>query len=214
MELKLVTEYAWNNRTAEASASYIVFATGDGPTENRILEGFAHQFDGNEIRILTFKSPLKSRTTGLASLKIVRIYIDEFRVRQLVWSCDKEHLSPQDDSVHQIKAKLTSLGMNVTAVTEWNDAARLDVALGQKESVLWCALTGKQSCLEENLSDLIYLELGDKVTPDKQGVRSALKSRGLSLAGLIRLAKKDNLKQAIPSLFNVFDNIERDCSAS
>jgi hypothetical protein len=214
MALKLVTESPWNNRTNPVLDGHIVFATGDGPTENRILEGFAHQFDGNEIRIQSFKSPLKSCITGLASLRIVRIYVGEFHVRQLVWTCDKEHLSSQSGLVTQIKSQLASLGMNPTVVREWNGAARLRVALGNKEATLWCAVTGRQNCLEENLSDLIDLELGIKTTPDKQGVRSALRNKELSLEELIKHAKRENLKQAIPSLFNVFDNIERDWSAS
>jgi hypothetical protein len=210
MGLQLVTGPS-NNRTP--SDSYIVFATGDGATENRILEGFAHQFDGNDIQISTFKSPLKARTTGLASLKIVKIYIGEFQVRRLVWTCDKEHLNSESSPANQIRAKLASLGMNATTVTEWDDAARLDVAVGPNEAIVWCAITGKQNHLEENLSELIYLELGDKVTPDKAGVHWALKSRGFSLEEFIKRASKKNLKQAIPSLFCVFDNIERNYSA-
>lgn len=212
MTLRFVTEDPEKYLTV--AESNIVFAAGDGPHEVRLCKGLTERFDGNKINVLNFKSPLRQspplhRRTGLASLAIVRAYIDTWHVERLVWSCDKEHLMPPATWVEQVISELKGMGMSVSVALTWNDAARLNVVLGSNNAILWCALTGMQRNLEENLSRLIELEFGQKVAPDKPSLRLFLRSKGLAIDELIRQAKKENLKQAMSSLFSVFGDIEQ-----
>jgi hypothetical protein len=207
MILRLVTEDP--EKYLSSARRTIVFATGDGSNETRVCKGFTEKFDGDRVIFLTFKSPLPHRSTGLASLAAVRTYIDKFDVKRLVWSCDKEHLASQNDWVAQVTNTLMSLGMNANAAVTWNDAARFSVVLGPKNALLWCAFTGIQVNLEENLSRLIQLEYGLAVAPDKPTVHSFLSSRGLTIDELIRRSSATSLKHAFSSLFSVFEDIER-----
>ena len=207
MALRLITEDP--EKYLISGTSNVVFATGDGSNETRVCKGFTEKFDGGRVNFLAFKSPLPHRSTGLASLAVIRTYIDKFNVKRLVWSCDKEHLMPQNDWMAQVTDTLTGLGLNVSVALKWSDAARLNVVLGAKNALLWCAFTGIQVNLEENLSRLIELEFEQKVTPDKPSVHLFLKGKGLTTDGLIKRASAKNLKQAFSSLFDVFADIEQ-----
>jgi len=99
--------------------------------------------------------------------------------------------------------------MNVSVAAKWNDAARLSVVLGPKNALLWCAFTGIQVNLEENLSRLIELEFGQTVAPDKRSVHLLLSSRDLTIEELIGRSSGANLKRAFSSLFSVFEDIEQ-----
>jgi len=196
--------------------SYVLFVTGDGPHESRVCQGLTSQFNGNEINLLNFRSPLPpQRVTGLPSLIAVRTYIAEFSARYFIWTCDKEYFVDSTDWTEQVNAELMNRGANATVSSRWGDAARFDVKLGPKEAILWCALTGTSAGgrLEENLSQLIYMEFQEKVAPDKEEIRSALNRRRLKIETLISQAKKPNLRQAAPSLFSVFEDVENQLSS-
>jgi hypothetical protein len=191
-----------------------LLATGDGPHEDRVCKGFADQFDGNSIYILSFKSPLFfQRITGLASLTVVRTYIDKFPINRVLWTCDKEHII-HNHWIRQVNDRLESTGISAKVSSEWKDAARLEVTLGPKNAVLWCALTGTTKNLEENLSQLIELELHENVAPDKKEIFFLLRRKGLKIEDLVKGASRENLRRATPSLFAVFEDIERHCAAA
>lgn len=208
MDLRLVIGDPETYHGSLAAESYVLFATGDGRDEDRVCKGFATQFDGNRISVLSFKSPLPRRTTGLSSLEVVKIYVDKSRVKRLLWTCDKEHVGSRSSWINQVKAKLPTFGVTVVVGSQWNDAARFDVTLAQKHAVLWCALTGVDNNLEENLALLIELQFQENIAPNKRDVHAALGRKGLEIEDFIKQASRDNLERAAPSLFKVFEDIE------
>jgi hypothetical protein len=206
--LRILVEDPQKYEDFPLAENYVLFATGDGSNEDRVCQGFTHQFDGHKIYLVSFKSPLPRREVGLASLASVRTYVDRFRVNRLVWTCDKEHLV-QASWIDQVDRKLAGMGMSSRTLSKWGDAAKFEVTLGPKSAVLWCAVTGTTVRLEENLSQLIELELREKVGSDKKEIFAILKARNLKMQDLIKGASKNNLRQAMPSLFAVFEDIER-----
>jgi len=213
--LRQITDDLQRYQVIPVSEDYVLFATGDGRDEDRVCKGFAHKFDGDRVNILSFKSPLprETRSTGLASLAVVKQYIEKFAVKRLFWTCDKEHLNESTNWVEQIRRSLTSFGITTGIESQWTDAARLELAFGSKFAVLWCALTGIRVNLEENLSELIYLQFHERVSSDKTEIIDALDRRGLKIEDLIGGATRENLRLAAPSLFNVFEDIENFYSA-
>jgi hypothetical protein len=208
MDLRLVTEDPETYDSSLSSESYVLFATGDGPDEDRVCKGFAAKFDGNRVSVLSFKSPLPRRITGISSLEVVKVYVDKSRVKRLLWTCDKEHVASRNNWIDQVIAKLATFGIAAVIDSQWNDAARFDLVLAQKHAVFWCALTGIENYLEENLAALIKIQLQENVVPNKREIHAALERRGINIEELIRQANRDNLQRAIPSLFKVFEDIE------
>jgi len=212
--LLLVTEDP--RRHDAPSDRSVLFVTGDGPHEGRVCKGFTSQFDGNEIFMFNLRSPqvtfLPPRKCGLESLEAIRIYIDLFRIRNFVWSCDREHFDRALDWITQVREKLAVFAFATTNAGPLDgDAVRLDVTLGPKQAVIWCALTGLRpgGYLEENLARLIQLEFHENAAPDKHGVAVALNRRGLRIEELVKMADKQNLRRAVLSLFSVFEDVER-----
>jgi hypothetical protein len=212
--LRLATLDPEKYQASPVAEDYILFATGDGRQEDRVCKGFTEHFNGTKINILSFKSPLPRRTTGLASVGVVKTYIERFPVKRLLWTCDKEHLKASNSWMNQVKDSLASIGITSGVGSEWKDAARLELAVGPKRVVLWCALTGVKKALEENLSELIELELKEKVLPNKKEISSALTRHGLKIEDLIKHSSKKNLRLATPSLVSVFEDIEQFCSSA
>lgn len=209
--MRLVTEDPQKYQASPVAENYVLFASGDGPHEDRVCKGFANHFDGDRIYVLSFKSPSllrRGRITGLASLVVVRTYIERLRANRLLWTCDKEHFT-NDNWMKQVSDKLVSMGMPTRVSSKWEDAAKLEVTLGSKNAILWCALTGMDEKLEENLSKLIELELHEKIAPDKKEIFSLLRRKELKIEDLVKQANKENLRRATPSLFVVFEDIER-----
>jgi len=63
--------------------------------------------------------------------------------------------------------------------------------------------------IEEGIAELIRLELGIEVGPEKHEIKRALKSRGMDLEELLGIASRDNLREAFPSLCSALEEIEK-----
>jgi hypothetical protein len=211
--LQLVTE---DPRRHNASINRsVVFVTGDGPHEGRLCKGFTSKFDGHDIFVFSLRSPqvtfIPPRKCGLASLEAVHSYMNLFQIRNFIWVCDKEHFDPNQGWIVQIANKLAVFALATISVNPLQgDAVRLDVTLGPKHAVIWCALIGLNPCgfLEENLARLIQLEFHEDITADKQSVATALGRKHLRIEELVNVARMQNLRGAFLSLFSVFADVE------
>jgi hypothetical protein len=69
-------------------------------------------------------------------------------------------------------------------------------------------VSGRDKCIEENISTLISLEWGIDVEPSKCAIRKTLKQKGTDLLSLVRTASSHNIDQALPDLTATFESME------
>ena len=67
---------------------------------------------------------------------------------------------------------------------------------------------GKNKCIEENVAELIKLEFGKDINPNKNSIKDFLKSHNLKRKSLIENAKLENLEATFNNLIHVIKELE------
>ncbi|WP_048055516.1 hypothetical protein [Methanotorris igneus] len=195
----------------ESKDNFIAFViTGNGRWEQVILKSIAKRYNGRDKVLYFPKSPFKhSRKTGLSCLDILRLEKEKLNIikkcGKLLVLIDKEHISSVDD----ITKKLESLRVFEDFEMENNgDIVKIIGNLGNREIVIHIVIFGKEKCIEEDVSELIKLEFGENIYPDKNAIKDFLKSKGLKRKDLIEDAKIENLEIAFNPLIRVIKFLE------
>jgi len=191
--------------------NFIAFViTGDGRWEQVILKSIAKRYNGKDKVLYFPKSPFKSlKKTGLSCLDILRLEKEKLNIvkkcGKLLVLVDKEHVS----NVEDIAKKLESLEVFEDFKMENNeDIVKIIGNLGNREIIIHIVIFGKEKCIEEDVSELIKLEFGENINPDKNAIKDFLKSKGLKRKDLIENAKIENLEIAFNPLIRVIKFLE------
>jgi hypothetical protein len=69
-------------------------------------------------------------------------------------------------------------------------------------------ICGEEKCIEENITDLIFLEFGIRVEPEKPAIDQFLRQEAITLYLLVKNASSNHLRQAFTDLTAAFESIE------
>jgi hypothetical protein len=198
-------------------SSLTIALTGDGRWESSyILPALASRFDGTDKALLVpsvspyiiRRRQTNTRVTGFSVLRSIKILTSNYGVNRFLVVIDIEH-SNGNRLIDQIKRKLAEYGFSEVRPTLLDgDAISVQCKHGSRDICIKAAFSGQNRCIEENIADLINLELGIPVQPDKGSIRNVLKQRDLDLKQLLERATIDNLSRAFRALCVALRSLE------
>jgi hypothetical protein len=190
--------------------------SGDGRREQAVLKAFAERYNGNDFYLqLPSKGPRsvsgKRHNFNLVSfsaLQAINTYASKIKCYRYLFLIDKEHVIAVRDFPQTIKKKLVGFSQVVVS-TLGPQAFLVRCRLGLRDIIVHAVVCGEQKCVEENIAELVFLELGVRVNPRKPDIDGVLRQRRLSLYELVKNAQLQNLKQSFSDLTAAFVSIER-----
>ena len=197
--------------------SLIAILTGDGKTELRILKVLAKIYNGNS-RILYYPNPPPtfSGKKGFSVLGATKIYLSCYGVDHTICLIDREYLRSEnrETNIQIIERTFGEYGISVQHTEEldasWEVALVLQCELtGRRSLVTYFAVIGKHTRIEEDIAELIRLEFGEEIRPDKRTIHNFLKGHRMDIETFVEGANRANVAQAFPSLDRIMRVIER-----
>ena len=194
--------------------NYLIFiATGDGRTELHVLRALSKIYDGSK-RIYFPKSSRK-RKTGLSVLDIIAN--SAINAEKYLLILDREHILK--DCETEVKERLGKMNLKdaeiEVTVNEGNaKLCAVRCKRGSKEITAYIAISGKERKIEENVANLIELEYGDKINPEKEDVKTYLKRKRIKdietfIKKSHRNSGKRNIKRAFPHIAKILEELEK-----
>jgi len=180
------------------------------------LKVLAKIYNGNS-RTLYYPNPppIFSGKKGFSVLDAIKIYLSSYGVEHTLCLLDREYLRSENGAtnVQIIERALGEYGISVQHIEEldasWEVALVLQCELtGRRNLVTYLSVIGKQTRIEEDLAELIRLEFGEQIRPEKKTIRNFLKKHGLEIETFIEGARRGNVAQAFPSLDRIMRVIE------
>jgi len=145
-------------------------------------------------------------------LQAVKTYASKYGVNRYLVVIDKEHSSGIGLS-DEARRRLEEYGfLDVCTRSLAQDAASIDCKHGSHEICIKAAFSGQDRRIEENIAELISLELGIQVEPNKHSIRSTLRQQNLNLKRFLRSARMNNISRAFPALCAALKSLEAICS--
>ncbi|XRO77396.1 hypothetical protein ACO3VM_02375 [Methanocaldococcus sp. 10A] len=194
--------------------NFIAFViTGDGRWEQVILKSIAKRYNGKDKIIYFPKSPFKkSKKIGLSCLDFLKLEKEKLNIfnkcKNLVVLIDKEHVQNNEDVINRLNY------LNVFDKIEINKNSEnliiVEGKLKNKNNILkiYVVIFGKYKCIEENVAELIKLEFGKDINPNKNSIKDFLKSHNLKRKHLIEISKLENLEASFNNLIHVIKELE------
>ncbi|HIQ12985.1 MAG TPA: hypothetical protein EYH44_01150 [Thermoprotei archaeon] len=184
------------------STDGIVFLTGDGGREKRVIEALAEKYNHKKTIFRPTFIPHRTGLTGvveqLATLTNLKISVKSYLI-----VIDKEHVN----NFSQVERKLGTYGFEILEKKLEEGAWIVKCRKGVKEIMLYLAVMGEEKCIEENLAKLIRLRFGEEVGPTKRELDKWLKSRGMNERSIIEGAGEDVLRKSLPNLVTLLEEI-------
>jgi hypothetical protein len=110
---------------------------------------------------------------------------------------------------NQIRRSLNSFGFRGPEITTLNDRAyRITSLLGSRRIYMNAVLSGSDKCVEEDIAELLRLEHGLTVAPNKAAIRDELSRLGTDLQHLLINCQACNLSRAFPGLIAALQDLE------
>jgi hypothetical protein len=182
--------------------------TGNGPTEFKALKGTARKYDGGKKVLYFPRRPGYHHGSGLSVLKVIKIYVDKYKVKNFFFLVDREHIEMEA----KVDDKLKEFGIEVNNVQKFSaneeEALYIEGTIGVHDFDLWVAVIGREKCIEEDIAHLIQTKFGEKVEPSKEGVKSALKKHSIDVEQLMARASIEKIKHSFPALHMVLSHLE------
>jgi hypothetical protein len=195
--------------------------TGDGTWESSyVLPALAERFDGTDKALLipvAYPHVVRGRKTssrfaGFSILQAVKTYTSEYGVNKYLIVIDKEHSNGRGLS-DEAREKLEEYGfLDVSSRLLAQDAASIECKHGSHEICIKATFSGRDKRIEENIAELISLELGIPIEPNKDSIRNTLKQHNLDLRRLVGRARMNNLSRAFPALCAALKSLEASCN--
>ena len=192
--------------------------TGDGSNEFHIMKELCKKYNGHNKLLWFPRTPLLIKK-GLCALDTIKIYLNNqiFGINSIIYLVDGEYI--EEDAINEIQDHLNSIGVNIIDVSPINEAFAIRCISGNYEVILYCIVSGTETCIEEEIAKLIDLEYGVKInlsgdrdsgwkTRIKKEIRQILKGRNKNLEELIRNAEKSKLERSFPNICAVLRRIE------
>lgn len=202
------------------NSSLVVALTGDGKLEKKILRALAQRHDGHDKALLlpTKASPIGAerrrtgRFSGLSAFQVIKTYVGKYRFSQYLFLLDIEHFSgnrTQEGLQSEISKALNGFGFADQNITQLNDHAyRVRCTLGLHRVRINTVLSGSDRRVEENISELLKLEHGLDIAPDKGAIQRALEQLGSNLHALLTSCCASNLSRAFSGLVAALQDFE------
>lgn len=185
---------------------------GDGPTEFRMLRVISKKYDGSSKVLYFPKLPVYHLGGGLSVLKVIKIYVDKYNIKNFLCIIDREHLKTNAPTEKVIKEKLGEFGVGASSVqklsADCEEALHIEGKVGAHDFVLWVAITGKEKCIEEDFAKLLETKFKEKVEPTKNDVKSVLKKHKINMEQLLRNTSISRIKQSFPALALALSSLE------
>ena len=186
-------------------AQFIVL-TGDGRDDLRVLKYCSRIYNGEKT--LWYPGiPAPQRTT-IKALRAVKVCVENYRIMYYIFLIDREHLEEGEEE-ETIKKVLINEGFRDVEITQLNSLFLVKCLLGPHRIIIYVVVMGSEKCIEEEIAELIRLELGTSVSPEKSKIRRVLRSHGMDIENLLRNARRSNLEGAFPTLCLALKEIER-----
>ena len=204
-EMMLVTENPVDN--------FIAFViTGDGRWEQVILKSIAKRYNGKDKIIYFPKSPFKrSKKIGLSCLDFLMLEKEKLNIfnkcKNLLILIDKEHIQSTDEVIKKLNSLKVFDEIKINKNTE-----NLIIVEGRLKDIIvkvYIVIFGKEKCIEEHVVELIKLEFGKEINPNKNTIKDFLKLNKLKRKSLIEKAKIENLEASFNNLIYVIKELER-----
>ena len=175
-------------------AQFIVL-TGDGRDDLRVLKYCSRIYNGEKT--LWYPGISTPQRTTIKALRAVKVCVENYRIMYYLFLIDREHLENGKEE-ETIKKVLIKEGFRDVEITQLNSLFLVKCLLGSHRIIIYVVVMGSEKCIEEEIAELIKLELGTSVSPEKSKIRSVLRSHGMDIENLLRNARRSNLKKSIP----------------
>jgi len=187
--------------------------TGNGRRERYVLESMAKKFNGTDKVLLLSKVPFHFRPSpGLSALKATKIYVSKYGIRRILFLVDKEHFH-QKDVGKELDGALKGFGIGVQNIESpeglEQKALIVNGLVGFRQVTIYVVVLGEEKRLEENIANLVELELGIKVEPNKEEIHTVLHKCKSNIHILVEKAQKKILTEAFPALTFILKEIEK-----
>jgi hypothetical protein len=183
----------------------IIVLTGDGKTEIRVLKHCSRIYNGKKT-LWYPGTPIPQRTT-IEALRAVKVCVESYRILYYLFLIDREHLEKGKEE-ETIEKVLMNEGFREMEITQLNSLFLVKCLLGPRRIMIYVIVIGTEKRIEEELVELIKLELGVDIEPEKGEIRKVLKSHRMDFEDLLRNAKRENLEEAFSSLCSALKMIE------
>ena len=192
--------------------------TGDGSNEFHIMKELCKKYNGHNKLLWFPRTPLLIKK-GLCALDTIKIYLNNqiFGINSIIYLVDGEYI--KEDAIIEIQDHLNSIGVNIIDIAPINEAFIIRCSSGNYEIILYCIVSGTETCIEEEIVKLIDLEYGVKInlsgdrdsgwkTRIKKEIRLTLKGKNKNLEELIRNAEKSKIERSFPNICAILRKIE------
>lgn len=186
-------------------AQFIVL-TGDGRDDLRVLEYCSRIYNGEKT--LWYPGISAPQRTTIKALRAVKVCVENYRIMYYLFLIDREHLE-KGKEIETIKKVLINEGFRDVEITQLNSLFLVKCHLGPHRIIIYIVVMGSKECIEEEIAELIRLELGTSVSPEKNKIRKVLRSHGMDIENLLRNARRSNLERAFPTLCLALKEIEK-----
>lgn len=188
--------------------------SGKGSTEFKVLKAVAKKYDGSDKVLYLPKRPGYHPGSGLSVIKVVKIYVDKYRIKNYVCLIDKEHFTEEAAIEKEIEEKFREFGVEIRNVQKFSvdseKALCIKGTVGVHEFTFWVAITGEEKCIEENIAKMIKIKFGIEIESTKNNVDKTLKERNLAMEKFIASASMAHLKASFPALNLMLSSLESD----
>jgi len=199
--------------------SLIAIMTGDGKTELKVLNSLARRYNGTSIGFFLPALPFHFRPgTALSALKAIKVYLSKYAVTHSLCLIDREFFNDEDQEtiLRNIISAFGGIGISIKNTEALEESIEIALILrgelaGQRTIVSYLAINGRsdgERRIEDDIAELIRLELGEEVNPNRSAIRNTLRRYGTDVPALIQGASNRNLALAFPSLVCIMRNIE------
>jgi hypothetical protein len=196
--------------------SATISLTGDGRREQSILKALAERHDGSEnvlqlpitVAVLGHGNKQTARYSGFSVLQTIKTYISKYGYRSFLFIVDIEHVNDAEDIASEIEDKLSELGFDaINMEVLENRAFLVKCKLGSYKIMVHAVICGEEKCIEENITELIFLEFGTSIAPKKPAIDQFLRQNRTNLYLLVKNASPNHLQQTFTDLTAAFESM-------